>query len=398
MQATLRTLLPVASVSFILGGVGAVVLFHKQATAAIPRTEIREQTGDSYARPGKEASVDPGGTVYMSRVSVPLSSFMSPEAKAGTIRLFQYMQTPAGKILALSSEGTTIEEQRRVFTEHHTPALERTQALYPVEQSSTNIAGVRADIFSPKDGIAPKNTNRVLINLHGGGFTLGAGIMAAMESMPVASLGKIKVISIDYRQGPEYKFPAATQDVVAVYKELLNSYEPRNIGIYGCSAGGLLTAETVAWIEKAGLPSPGAVGIFCASAGGWSEGDSGYLALPLMGVTAKSGQPDNLRHPSVSDVAYFSDADFNDPLVAPIRQASVLARFPPTLVLTSTRDIAASSAVNTHTQLVRLGVDAELHVWEGLPHGWFTLEPDFPESKDAWEVTVRFFDKHLGSN
>jgi acetyl esterase/lipase len=183
--------------------------------------------------------------------------------------------------------------------------------------------------------------------------------------------------------------------VAAVYKELLKSYKPRNIGIYGCSAGGVLTAEATAWIEKEKLPAPGAIGIFCASAAGWTGGDSASVA-PLLSGVMPAREDLAPPHPSVSNVAYFRDADANDPLVEPIHSPAMLAKFPPTLIITSTRDVALSSAVYTHTQLAKLGVDAELHVWEGLVHGFFTTEPDLPETREAWDVVTKFFDKRLG--
>src|SRR5690349_780082 len=76
---------------------------------------------------------------------------------------------------------------------------------------------------------------------------------------------------------------------------------------------------------------------------------------------------------------------------------AVLARFPPTLIITSTRDIALSPAVYTHTQLVKLGVDAQLHVWEAMVHGFFGIHPELPESREAWDVIVKFFDSRLGT-
>ena len=91
------------------------------------------------------------------------------------------------------------------------------------------IAGVYTDVITSKDGVAAWNKHRVLINLHGGGFLIGARIMGAMESTPVAALGKIKVGTVDYRQGPEHKFPAASEDVAAVYKGLLKTYKPRTL-------------------------------------------------------------------------------------------------------------------------------------------------------------------------
>ena len=49
----------------------------------------------------------------------------------------------------------------------------------------------------------------------------------------------------------------------------------------------------------------------------------------------------------------------------------------------------------THTQLVKNGVDARLHVWEGLFHGFF-YNADVPESQDAYRVIVDFFARTLG--
>jgi acetyl esterase/lipase len=330
-------------------------------------------------------TVAPDAAVHLPAMTVPFSVFASPEAKAAFLDQQAHPWPHADGIDAF----------RRQVAEYYQPYLDRAKALYPVTIESRTIGGVHADIVMPVGGVSARNAHRVLINLHGGGFLFGAGIIGALESVPVASIGKIEVITVDYREGPENTFPAASEDVASVYRELLRRYKPRNIGIYGCSAGGVLTAESLAWLQKEKLPTPGAAGIFCASAGGWSEGDSAYIAPPLDGSPASPAEfaP---PHPSVGNVPYFADADFNNTLVAPIRSAAVLAKFPPTLVITATRDFALSAAVHTHAELVKLGVDAELHVWDGLDHSFFT-NPDLPESKDVWTVVVKFFDRHLGT-
>ena len=198
-------------------------------------------------------------------------------------------------------------------------------------------------------------------------------------------------MSVDYRQGPENKFPAASEDVASVYQELLKTYKPENIGMYGCSAGGMLTTMSVAWFQKHNLPRPGAIGVFCASAGGFG-GDAAYTSTPL----GEARLMPEMRDGGVTRLGYFSNVDPQDPLVAPINSPEVLAKFPPTLIITGTRAMELSTAVYTHSQLVKLGVDAELHVWEGLFHGFF-YNPDVPESRDAYDVIVRFFDRHLGT-
>ena len=169
----------------------------------------------------------------------------------------------------------------------------------------------------------------------------------------------------------------------------MKTYKSKDIGIYGCSAGGGLTAMSMAWFQTHDLPSPGAIGIYCASAGGWG-GDASYFALP-----AGEARMPTRGSPNLSRLGYFSTASMSDPLVSPINSPKILAKFPPTLIITGTRDFALSGALYTHEQLVKLGVDAELHVWEGLFHGFF-YNADVPESRDAFNVMIKFFDGHLG--
>ena len=115
------------------------------------------------------------------------------------------------------------------------PYLDRQKILYPAETSDTKIAGVHVVIYTPKDGISARNRDRVLIELHGGGFSGCWPGCAELESMPIASLGRIKVMAVDYREGPDHKFPSASEDVASVYQELLKTYPSEDIGLYGCS-------------------------------------------------------------------------------------------------------------------------------------------------------------------
>jgi acetyl esterase/lipase len=246
----------------------------------------------------------------------------------------------------------------------------------------------------------------VLINLHGGAFAVGADLRGLIESIPVAGSGGIKVISVDYRQGPENRFPAASEDVAQVYRELLKTYQPRNIGIYGCSAGGVLAAMAVAWIQRQKLPTPGAVGIFAAGAfggfydppaapGSWG-GDSRFTTPPLIGHKPIPADPKQTA-PSASYLSgYLSHADLSDPLVSPALSPNVMARFPPTLLITGTRAYDMSAAVQTQRVLTKVGVEADLHLWDGMGHCFF-IDVDLPESQEAFAVMTKFFDTHLGN-
>ncbi len=334
--------------------------------------------------------VDDDGTVHVPEQAVPISSYLSPEARAYVTQHLKDVQNP---------EAVAQDNGVPRFMKGY---LERQKSLYPVDREDTKIAGVHVYGYTPKAGVAEANRSRVLINLHGGGFSGCWPGCAELESIPIAALGRIRVVSVDYREGPGYKFPAASEDVAAVYKEILKNHAPESVGIYGCSAGGMLTAMSVAWFQKHDLPRPGAVGIFCAGAGAPSGvgfgGDANYTAGPLGEARILAQAPPRSGRPEAAPagLGYLSGTDPKDPLVAPINSPEILAKFPPTLIITATRDFALSGALYTHTQLVKMGVDAELHVWEGLFHGFF-YNPDVPESRDCYDVIVRFFDRHLSN-
>jgi acetyl esterase/lipase len=136
------------------------------------------------------------------------------------------------------SPAADIESARKQVEESIVQLVSMTRSEYRVDIAEEKIAGIRTRVFTPKG--KPMDPDRVLINLHGGAFALCADGCAVLESTPIAALSGYKVISVDYRMAPEAKHPAAIEDLAAVYREVLKTYQPKRIGIYGCSAGGAL--------------------------------------------------------------------------------------------------------------------------------------------------------------
>jgi acetyl esterase/lipase len=271
------------------------------------------------------------------------------------------------------------------------PYVRKARQIWPVTIQRRVIGGVLTMVVTPRGGVAPANRSRILINLHGGAFIWGWPVGALTESIPIAGVAKIRVVTVDYREAPESRFPAAVEDVAAVYRALLRRYRPWDIGIYGSSAGGMLTAESIAWFEKNNVPLPGAIGTFCGSADAFG-GDEGHLAPVLIGQ-----QPSAERDVGTLTFSpYFTGASSEDPLVLPIASQAVLSRFLATLLITGSRDFTASSLFHVQAALSSAGVSAELHVWDGMWHVFF-FNPSLPESKQMYDVVARFFQQHLGT-
>jgi len=332
------------------------------------------------------ASPVPDGTVTIAGVKVPVSNLLSPEGAAYLGHLI--VDKPFGSPVAdIKAERARQDEIMLGFLK---PMRER----YRVDVTEERIGGIVTDVVTPAEGIAPENRDRVLINLHGGGFTTGARTASLVESVPLAALMRIKVISIDYRMAPESRFPAASEDVAAVWRALLKRYSPSHMALYGCSAGGMLTAESIAWFHAHDLPDPAAIGIFCATLGPLAAGDSVHLAGPLLGLT--------MPPPSVAATAgkappprgYLDGIKTDDPRAYPLYDPALLAKFPPTLFISGTRSFEFSAALNSHNQLAKAGVDTRFFGWDGMFHGFF-YNSELPESREAYAVMVRFFEDHL---
>src|SRR6202047_352604 len=158
--------------------------------------------------------------------------------------------------------------------------------------------------------IAPEKRDRVLINLHGGGFNSDSGSLT--ESIPIANLTGTKVIAVLYRLAPEHPFPAGLDDAVAFYKELLKSCKPGHIGIYGTSAGAILTAEVTVKLKQLGLPLPGATGIFSGMGDFSQVGDS----IALYALNGFSGHLDPPK-PNSHELEYYAGStDLKDPVLS----------------------------------------------------------------------------------
>ncbi|WP_109487807.1 alpha/beta hydrolase [Occallatibacter savannae] len=323
--------------------------------------------------PNRDTSyIDANGTAHVTRV-VPVPQTISPEAQKSLGRR-EPDQGPPQPL-----------EQRRKMTDAYTASarIEWTK-ICPNTIVEQKMAGVPVRIVTP-EGMPGSNDDKVLLNLHGGGFNSDSG--SYTESIPIAGYTKIKVVAVLYRLSPEVKFPAAVDDSIAVYKELLKTYQPKHIVIYGTSAGAILTAEVAAKIKQLGLPMPAALGIFSGMGDFARNGDS-IAMYALRGLAGHLDPPE----PGAHDPYYVASTDPKDPVLSPIY--GDLHGLPPTLFVTSGRDLLLSGTVNLHRAYLLAGVDARLVVYDALTHA-FWYDPKLPEAIEANHVMADFFVQQL---
>jgi monoterpene epsilon-lactone hydrolase len=256
------------------------------------------------------------------------------------------------------------------------------QAFPDVDVAAGRIADVPVFTLTPRD-MPPDNRGRLVLHLHGGAFVFGGGEAAIAEAVLMAHYTRMTVVSIDYRLAPAHPFPAALDDVVAVWRDVIKGRDPAAVGLGGSSAGGGLALSALLKLRALGLPLPGAV--FCGTP--WADlafrGDS-LETNELVDATIST------RKGWLAGAAklYLGAADPLDPLVSPVY--GDFRGLPPTILLTGTRDLLLSDTVRVHRGLRRAGVEAELQVFEGLSHGDYVTLFGSPESREAWGEVSAF--------
>lgn len=327
------------------------------------------QQGTTAAQaPNTDTSyIDANGTAHVTRV-VPIPPDLSPQAKA-------FLSRP----ISDASRPQSLAERRRSTDVWQAHAGEVSRGLYPVNLSESTIAGVPVRIVTPMADMSP---DRVLINLHGGGFNSDSGSLT--ESIPIANLTKIKVVAVLYRLAPEHPFPAGIDDAIAVYKEMLRTYRPGHIAIYGTSAGAIMTGEVAVRLRRLGLPLPGALGIFSGMGDFTRDGDSQAM-YALNGLSGHLDPPG----PGPHNRDYVGSTSPADPVLSPV--FADLSNMPPTLFITSERDLLLSGTTILDRAFLRAGNDNDqLVVFEGLPHAFWN-DATLPESKEADRIMAHFF-------
>lgn len=229
-----------------------------------------------------------------------------------------------------------------------------------VSVAVTALAGLRCETYEPANRAASA-ARKVLVYLFGGGFVRGSLDMARANATRLAHAAGVPVVSVEYRQAPEHPFPAASEDLLAVYRALLDrGHAAADIVVVGESAGGTLALTLPAWLMREGIEQPaGVAGIspmtdLAMSTASWYYNAARDIATPAMGRRMVE--------------LYIAAERLGDDLVAPINSA--VAPGLPILLAVGCHDSMLSDVERYALRADAAGAAVSLNLYEAMPHGF----------------------------
>ena len=249
--------------------------------------------------------------------------------------------------------------------------------------SEVSAGGVTAYWLDAPDAAA----DRALLFLHGGGYQFGS---LRSDGELAARLGRasgMRVLFAEYRLAPEHPFPAAIDDVLAVWRWLRTEQRmsAQSLAVVGDSAGGGLTVALLVATRDAGEELPAAAVLMSPTVDLTSSGASMTERVDQDPISTPA-----LLRQLASD--YLAGADPTTPLASPLFAS--LSGLPPLLIQVGTADLLLSDAERLAKAAGEAGVDVRLEIGEGLPHV-YQLMLGTPEAAEATERIGTFLREHV---
>ena len=235
--------------------------------------------------------------------------------------------------------------------------------------------------------IDPRHADHLFVYVHGGAFILNAGEAGNVEAIVIAHRLGIPTVSVDYRMAPDHPLPAPADDVTSVCRQVVGERPAASVALGGSSGGGNLCTVAVQRVVAEGGAIPGA--LYLGTPGN-DMSDVGDTLFTNRGVDRALPR----REDYVNAVRFHAAGrELTDPVVSPLYGS--FDGFPPTFLVSGTRDLLLSATARTHTRIRRAGSVADLVVLEGVGHGDYGNPLNSPESRFTYAELNSFILRHL---
>ena len=286
------------------------------------------------------------------------------------------------KLVTTILDSDSLEEQVAAYRREL--AVEAGSIMIGDCHAEEGVLGERPAIwFSYDDSLSDK----IILYLHGGGYVGGTIQHSRNHASDLARATGLRVVALDYRLAPENPYPAALEDTLAAFIELTDiGFKPESIAIAGISAGGGLALAAALACRDAGRPLPGAI-----------VGLSPWCDLTVSQITVKANAArDIILTPALLEGAaglYAGGHDRKNPLISPL--LGDLNGLPPMLLQVASGETLLGEVITLADKAKKSGVEVDLQIYDGVWHGWQTLNELLPEARAAQAEIGRFVKRHL---
>ncbi|MDN7673189.1 alpha/beta hydrolase [Burkholderia oklahomensis] len=231
---------------------------------------------------------------------------------------------------------------------------------------------------------APGRTpqSRMLLYFHGGGYYFCSPQTHRPLVFALTKRAGVRSFSLDYRLAPEHPFPAAVDDALAAYRQLVAAGTPAESIVFGGdSAGGGLALATLVALRDAGDPLPAGAVLFSPWTDLAATGDTlrAHDGLDPMFAGAALGRAARL---------YLGDTPGTHPYASPLY--ADFKGLPPLFIQAGSTEVLLDDSRRVADKARAAGVHVELEIWPEMPHVWQIYVPFVPESARALERAAAF--------
>jgi acetyl esterase/lipase len=261
-------------------------------------------------------------------------------------------------------------------------------AAFPVP-SDVAVESVDANGVPAEWTSSPGDPSRVLLFIHGGGYSSGSLRSHRHMVAEVGRLARLRTLALDYRLAPENPFPAGLDDVLAAYHFLIGlGITADRIVMAGDSAGGGLTLAAVLALRDAGVDLPACL---------WCISPLTDLAQTGATMDSKAAADPMIQKPYLNELAeqYLAGTDARMPLASPLY--AKLHGLPPTLIQVGAAETLLDDAVRLAALAGAADVAVTLQIWPEMIHVWPLFYPRLAAGRRTLSAAVSFIGSCLAA-
>ncbi len=258
--------------------------------------------------------------------------------------------------------------------------MSRWQVPLPKGVHLKSVPADAAALLCPAEWLSVQAPQRTVLYFHGGGyFSCGLDTHRPVVAA-ISRRAQARVLSVDYRLAPEHPCPAAVEDALAWYRDVLSDTPAAQIVLAGDSAGGGLVVACLQAALQQGLPMPAGAVLFSP----WVDLASTGESVQTQARTDVMFNPENLV---AAAQLYLAGRSATDPVASPLY--GDMEGLPALLIFASQSEILLSDATRLHDKAQAAGVTSQLVLQPNMPHVW-PIMVMLPEAKASLRQVAAF--------